>query len=176
MLPQVSRTTSNGKICELEFGTLLRRYQHCPHSTQLSCGVLQIGVTNDRKHDTYSTQHFMERMQQWWRSFREPVKSLFIHSDNASQHFKSSKTMNFLSRLPKLPGWQNATGDSIAAESATRGPTENEKIAHWSFGCPGHGKVLHSLIACVDIHFSSPPSLFRIVQHCTPTDSIKIDL
>ena len=71
-----------------------------------------------------STQHFIERMQRWWQGFREPVKSLFIHSDNAGSHFKSSKTMNFLSRLPKLFGWP----------------------AHWSFGCPGHGKVLHTCI------------------------------
>jgi hypothetical protein len=89
-------------------------------------------------------------MQQWWRSFREPVKSLFIHSDNASPHFKS---MNFLSWLLTLQGWQNASRDSTAdvgltPEQLAALRKELEKTARWSVGCPGHGKVLHPLVAC----------------------------
>ena len=77
-----------------------------------------MGVTGDKKHDSYATQYFMRKMQQWWTTFHEPVKSLHVHSDNAGSHFKSSKTMNFLSRLPALFMW----------------------LVTWSFGCPGHGK------------------------------------
>jgi hypothetical protein len=81
--------------------------------------VAMVGVTGDRKHDSYATEHFMAQQQQWWLdNFHEPIHSIHIHSDNAGQHFKSGKTLNFLSRLSddlKLP-------------------------VTWSFGCPGHGK------------------------------------
>jgi hypothetical protein len=81
--------------------------------------VAQAGVTGDKKHDSYATQFFMTRQQQWWKdNFNEPVTSVHIHSDNAGQHFKSGKTLNYLSRLLGLLGI-NVT---------------------WSFGCPGHGK------------------------------------
>jgi hypothetical protein len=86
-------------------------------------------VTNDKKHDTYATQYFMSKMQEWWKEFTSAnhedemvlipyILSLHIHSDNAGSHFKSSKTMNFLSRLRGMFGWK----------------------VTWSFGCPGHGK------------------------------------
>ena len=77
------------------------------------------GVTGDRKHDSYATEHFMQQQQQWWRdNFNQPISSTHIHSDNAGQHFKSSMTLNFLSRL--------SDGFQIPFT--------------WSFGCPGHGK------------------------------------
>ena len=119
----------------------------------------------------YSTQHFMEMMQQWWRSFREPFKSLFIHSDNASQHFKSSKTMNSLSRLPTLQGWQNASRDSTAdvgltPEQLAALRKELEKTTHWSFGCPGHGKILHPL---VEVQHAVPPDPEACLAHETMT-------
>jgi hypothetical protein len=81
--------------------------------------VAQVGVTGDKKHDSYATQFFMTRQQQWWKdNFNGAVTSVHIHSDNAGQHFKSGKTLNYLSRLLTLLGI-NVT---------------------WSFGCPGHGK------------------------------------
>ena len=77
----------------------------------------QIGVTNDKKHDSYSTQHFMSAMaQQWVRGSHQPVTSLHIHSDNAGSHFKNSRTLNYLSRL--------------------KGMLAGIKVT-WSFGCPG---------------------------------------
>jgi hypothetical protein len=76
----------------------------------------QIGLTNDRKHDSYSTQHFMTAMIERWQSFGEAFYSLHVHSDNAGSDFKNSRTLNFLSRLKGLL-------DSI-------------KVT-WSFGCPG---------------------------------------
>ena len=81
----------------------------------------QIGVTNDRKHDSYSTQHFMTGMiQQWLGGFHEPVVSLHVHSDNAGSHFKNSRTLNYLSKLKEMF-------------------RQLSKVT-WSFGCPGHGK------------------------------------
>ena len=80
----------------------------------------QIGVTNDRKHDSYSTQHFMTAMIQQWLTFHEPVVSLHVHSDNAGSHFKNSRTLNYLSRL--------------------KGLFQQLQKVTWSFGCPGHGK------------------------------------
>ena len=80
----------------------------------------QIGVTDDRKHDSHNTQHFMTAMIQQWLGFHEPVVSLHVHSDNAGSHFKNSRTLNFLSRL--------------------KGLFQQLHKVTWSFGCPGHGK------------------------------------
>ena len=50
-----------------------------------------------------------------------------MHSDNAPSHFKSSKTMYFLTTLPeRLKSWSTAAGRSF-------------RII-WEFGAPGHGK------------------------------------
>ena len=86
--------------------------------------VAMIGVTSDRKHDSYATQYFMTEQQKWWeekyvKTKKEPITRLHVHSDNAT-HFKSSKSLNFLSRLRQLFLW-------ILAVT-------------WSFGCGGHGK------------------------------------
>ena len=86
--------------------------------------VAMIGVTSDRKHDSYATQYFMTEQQKWWeekyvKTKKEPITTLHVHSDNAT-HFKSSKPLNFLSRLRQLFLW-------ILAVT-------------WSFGCGGHGK------------------------------------
>ena len=79
-----------------------------------------VGVTGDKRHDSYATQHFLGRQLQWWKTpsnLQEEVLSVHMHSDNARQHFKNSKTLNFLSRLLELLTLQVVT---------------------WSFGCPGH--------------------------------------
>lgn len=83
-----------------------------------------IGVTSDKKHDSYATQYFMSEQQKWWQenyvdSGKEPITRLHVHSDNAT-HFKSSKSLNFLSRLRVMFAWLVAVT--------------------WSFGCGGHGK------------------------------------
>ena len=80
--------------------------------------VASVGVTGDKKHDSYATQFFMFKMLAWWQdndSFNEVITSIHIHSDNAGSHFKCNKTLNFLSRLKGLLGVP----------------------VTWSFGCPG---------------------------------------
>ena len=75
----------------------------------------------DKKHDSYATQFFVIKMLRWWQdseNFNEVIHSIHLHSDNAATHFKSNKTLNFLSRLKSLLGVP----------------------VTWSFGCPGHGK------------------------------------
>ena len=60
-----------------------------------------------------------------------------MHSDNAGSHFKSSKTMYFLTTLLALcatwpAGPTVATAATAVSASAFR--------AFWEFGPPGHGK------------------------------------
>jgi len=50
----------------------------------------------------------------------EKFDQVHIHSDNAAQHFKNSKTQRWVSHLYSAHNWI--------------------KNASWSFGCPGHGK------------------------------------
>lgn len=92
------------------------------HRSQLRARVwhttAQIGVTNDKRHDSYATQAFMTKMIDKWEQFEGGFSSLHIHSDNAGSHFKNSRTLNYLSRLRDLL----------------------ERKVTWSFGCPGHGK------------------------------------
>ena len=83
--------------------------------------VAQIGVSNDKRHDSYATQHFLNEMIKQWlvtdhRQFG--ITSVHIHSDNAGQHFKNSRTLHYLSTLKAELGMK----------------------VTWSFGCPGHGK------------------------------------
>jgi hypothetical protein len=78
----------------------------------------QIGVSNDKRHDSYATQSFMTMMIEQWQQFEGGFSSLHVHSDNAGSHFKNSRTLNYLSRLKELL---------------------KMKVT-WSFGCPGHGK------------------------------------
>ena len=90
--------------------------------------IAQTGVTNDKKHDSYSTQHFMDIFIDEWVA-EAVVMSIHIHSDNAGSHFKNSRTLNYLSRL-------------------------HERLdlkATWSFGCPGHGEHLGGLGVAVTL-------------------------
>jgi hypothetical protein len=48
------------------------------------------------------------------------ITRLFLHSDNAAQHFKSSKSLHWLSKQMKDMGFVSVM---------------------WDFGPPGHGKV-----------------------------------
>ena len=43
----------------------------------------QIGVSNDKRHDSYATQAFMTEMIDQWRQFEGGFSSLHVHSDNA---------------------------------------------------------------------------------------------
>ena len=88
----------------------------------------QTGVTNDKKHDSYSTQHFMDIFIEEWVA-EAAVTSIHIHSGNAGSHFKNSRTLNYLSRLHERLGLK----------------------ATWSFGCPGHGEHLGGLVVAVTL-------------------------
>jgi hypothetical protein len=80
-----------------------------------------IGFTPDKKHDSYATQFFLEENLKWIEAnLPTQFTWLALHSDNAAQHFKCSKSLNWLSSVRANHPWmQKAT---------------------WSFGCPGHGK------------------------------------
>ena len=45
----------------------------------------QVGVSNDKKHDSYATQHFITKMVDLWKEYGEAFTSLHIHSDNAGK-------------------------------------------------------------------------------------------
>eukprot|EP00947_MAST-08B_sp_MAST-8B-sp1_P003300 g3300.t1 len=78
------------------------------------------GISDDRKHDSASMQHFVRKSLAWLESKsedfkKEDIKVLNVHSDNAAQHFKSTKSIHFFTSLKRYGGT-------------------------WSFGAPGHGK------------------------------------
>jgi hypothetical protein len=79
--------------------------------------------------DTYSTTAFLNDKLKWIsENVRdEQFTTLFIHSDNASQHFKNSKTLNWLSKRP-------------SSTKRRKGSLSQLKKCQWSFGAPGHGK------------------------------------
>jgi hypothetical protein len=121
-----------------------------------------IGISDDRKHDSWAAQYYIKAtLSDLKRRFVdtkvEPFFALHIYSDNASSHFKSAKTMYFLSTLlsfftgagerllsPKVTrayltllfsfcsaGWTDVVG-SVAFRLIFR--------VFWEFGAPGHGK------------------------------------
>ena len=79
--------------------------------------------------DTYSTTAFLNDKLKWIsENVRdEQFTTLFIHSDNASQHFKNSKTLNWLSKRS-------------SSTKRRKGSLSQLKKCQWSFGAPGHGK------------------------------------
>ena len=79
------------------------------------------GVTDEKRHDGYTTSHFLNKMFETY--YRERVESgefwaYVNHSDNAS-HFKSGQMLNY-----------------FAAKKAELG----FKFMRVDYGCPGHGK------------------------------------
>jgi hypothetical protein len=81
-----------------------------------------VGFSDDRKHDSWATQHFLDRViLHMHQQSTTPFTALHLHSDNAAQHFKNSKSKNWLSFQLK----------------------NGIKFATWSYGCPGHG-MLHN--------------------------------
>jgi hypothetical protein len=79
--------------------------------------------------DSYSTTAFLNDKLKWIsENVRdEQFTKLFIHSDNASQHFKNSKTLYWLSKRPSSTKRRNGSLSQL-------------KKCQWSFGAPGHGK------------------------------------
>lgn len=61
---------------------------------------------------------------------KETFFAWHMHSDNAPSHFKSSQTMNYLTKLPTptrlAHHWAEGSGETFRV--------------FWEFGAPGHGK------------------------------------
>ena len=83
-----------------------------------------VGVTGDRKHDSYAMRHFVDKELQSLLDSgviaREMIPHIATHSDNAAQHFKSTKSLSWYSSL--LDKYQVI------------------RRFTWDFGAPGHGK------------------------------------
>jgi hypothetical protein len=107
----------SAKYIVRDAGGSVHHLQRCELRARVWYTFGQTGVTNDKNHDSYATQHFMDKFIDEWLQ-GHTIHSIHIHSDNAGSHFKNSKTLNYLSRL----------FDRL-----------NLKVT-WSFGCPGHGK------------------------------------
>jgi hypothetical protein len=80
-----------------------------------------VGVTDDKRHDAYTTQHMLNKQFEHWLLHLDEAKlwAWLGHSDNAS-HFKSGPMMNY---------W-----------SGKMSQLEFLKACWIEFGCPGHGK------------------------------------
>ena len=95
------------------------------------------GITEDKKHDSYAAQWFMKATLQLLKiayidTGIERFFAIHVHSDNAGSHFKSSKTMFFLTTLLGIcHAWPSLAGAGAIAMSVR---------AFWEFGAPGHGK------------------------------------
>jgi hypothetical protein len=95
------------------------------------------GISDDKKHDSYAAQWFMKATLDLLKlayvdTGIERFFAIHVHSDNAGSHFKSSKTVFFLSTLLAIcASWPVA---------ATAGAVAMSVRAFWEFGAPGHGK------------------------------------
>ena len=80
-------------------------------------------MTGDKTHDSHSMRFFVAKMVKALRNkgvlARSKITVLCVHSDNAAQHFKSSKSLHWLSRQLFEMGFTSVLCD---------------------FGPPGHGK------------------------------------
>ena len=100
------------------------------------------GVTDDKKHDSFAAQYFIlatlrHLFDTYVQTGVEHISSLLMHSDNAASHFKSSKTMYFLTTI--APTWLLWCNAALDPASATYLAVRNLHC-FWEFGCPGHGK------------------------------------
>ena len=92
-----------------------------------------IHVSDDKTHDSHAAQTFTNKTlayldEHYVKTGKETFVALHMHSDNAPSHFKSSKTMYFLTTLvATLKQW----GSAVLHRSF--------RIV-WEFGAPGHGK------------------------------------
>ena len=83
--------------------------------------VATVGVTDEKRHDSHTTKHFLDKSFKHWRQHLDKEKfwAWVGHSDNAT-HFKSGPMLNYWSgKLSEL--------DFL-------------KMCWIDFGCPGHGK------------------------------------
>ena len=88
-----------------------------------------IHISDDKTHDSHAAQTFLKKSfdyldEHYVQTGKEKFVAWHFHSDNAPSHFKSTKTMYFLTTLPaRLASWASATFR-----------------IYWEFGAPGHGK------------------------------------
>lgn len=104
------------------------------------------GVTDDKKHDSYAAQWFIKAsLDLIYAAYVitgiELFFALHVHSDNAGSHFKSSKTMFFLTVLLTFcAAWPAAAATAAATAVAGATATAMSVRCFWEFGAPGHGK------------------------------------
>ena len=91
-----------------------------------------IHISDDKTHDSQAAQTFLKKIldyldDHYAKTGKEKFSAWHFHSDNAPQHFKSTKTMYFLTSLPeRLASWAAHLPISFSV--------------FWEFGAPGHGK------------------------------------
>ena len=91
-----------------------------------------VHISNDKTHDSQAAQTFINKTieyieENYVKTGKETFFAWHMHSDNAPSHFKSSQTMNYLTKLPaRLASWAAGTGLTFRV--------------FWEFGAPGHGK------------------------------------
>jgi hypothetical protein len=97
-----------------------------------------IHISDDKTHDSDAAQTFIEKTmayleEHYVNTGEETFFAWHMHSDNAPSHFKSSKTMHYLTRLPaRLAAWASGVIDAVGNALTFR--------VFWEFGAPGHGK------------------------------------
>ena len=82
--------------------------------------VAHISISDDKKHDAAHVGAYLLDVIETMKKDGHAFTSLHVHTDNAPQHYKHSKTMHLFSHII-------AEDDTISSGT-------------WSFGCPGHGK------------------------------------
>ena len=91
-----------------------------------------------RDSDSYAAQTFIEKTiayleEHYVQTGKEVFFAWHMHSDNAPSHFKSSKTMNYVTTLPeRLKAWMPRAAEALGKALTFR--------VFWEFGAPGHGK------------------------------------
>ena len=110
-----------------------------------------VHISDDKTHDSYAAQTFMNKTfdylkQNYVDTGKEAFFAWHMHSDNAASHFKSSKTMFYVTTLrEKLKSW--ASGQTFrvfwevrAISCALRLSALTPIMPPLQFGAPGHGK------------------------------------
>lgn len=113
----VREITSDGKYALHDISGTFTRSE-----LGLRCWICKshISVSDDKKKDSSHVDAYLDDVIKAMSGDGATFTSLHLHTDNAPQHYKNTKTMFVMSCLPKRFDFlYNVT---------------------WSFGCPGHGK------------------------------------
>ena len=120
-------------VCEVEDADGKMHEVHRSTMRLCHCHIICCGhVTDDKLHDRFAMKQFTDKELDYLEGYMKDsfpnnlingsIKRLHQHSDNASQHFKSTGSLEYFSSLIRDRG----------------GPTECAYV--YSFGAPGHGK------------------------------------